>query len=130
MIMPGVQKPHWRPWLRWNASWIGCNCPSVAIPSIVVTSLPSTCTASRLHDLTDSPSTRTVHEPHDVVSHPTLVPVSPRVSRRKYTRSVRGSTSAWRATPLTVTDTLATGPPFGAGGVLDASPAPGFARDR
>src|SRR4029453_2700381 len=31
---------------------------------------------------------------------------------RKYTRSVRGSTSASRATPLTVTDTRATGPPF------------------
>ena len=84
----------------------------MAIPSIVVISRPSAWTASNVHDFTDSPSSRTVHEPHDEVSHPTFVPVSPRVSRRKYTRSVRGSTSASRATPLTVTDTLATGPPF------------------
>src|SRR4029450_8120823 len=29
MIMPGVQKPHWRPWLLRNASWRGWGWPSV-----------------------------------------------------------------------------------------------------
>jgi hypothetical protein len=57
---------------------------------------------------TDSPSTSTVHEPHVEVSHPTFVPVSPRCSLKKYTSSVRGSTSASRGCPFTVTDTLVT----------------------
>jgi hypothetical protein len=38
---------------------------------------PSTCTAKRVHDFTDSPSSSTVHAPQLVVSQPTLVPVSP-----------------------------------------------------
>ena len=50
--------------------------------------------------------------PQLLVSHPTFVPVSPRVSRRKYTRSVRGSTSASRIAPLTVTETCVTGSSF------------------
>ena len=83
MIIPGVQKPHWRPWCSWKAACIGCISPLVASPSMVVTSAPSTWTASRLHDFTDSPSTWTVQAPHTVVSQPTLVPVRPRPSRRK-----------------------------------------------
>ena len=71
-----------------------------------------------------------MHEPHEEVSHPTFVPVSPRVSRRKYTRSVRGSTSASRATPLTVTDTLATGPPFQRVEASIVDPSGSFARVR
>ena len=66
---------------------------SLARPSMVVTSLPSACTASTVHDFTDSPLRCTVHAPHDEVSHPMLVPVRPRASRRWWTRSVRGSTS-------------------------------------
>jgi hypothetical protein len=60
---------------------------------MVVTSDPSACTASIVHDFTDSPSTSTVHAPHDDVSHPTFVPVSPTTSRRYWTSSSRGSTS-------------------------------------
>ena len=37
MIMPGVQKPHWRPWCSQNAAWSGCSPSAEAIPSIVVT---------------------------------------------------------------------------------------------
>ena len=56
-----------------------------------------------------------MHDPHVDVSHPTLVPVSPS-SLRKYTSSVRASTSAWRACPFTVMDTFVTdGLPFRAG---------------
>ena len=29
MIMPGVQKPHWRAWFSWNACCIGCSSPLV-----------------------------------------------------------------------------------------------------
>src|SRR5581483_4888344 len=66
MTMPGVQNPHWRAWFSWNACCTGCSAPSVARPSIVVTSCPSAWTASSVHDLTDSPSRSTVHEPQDV----------------------------------------------------------------
>ena len=38
MIIPGVQKPHCRPWHSRNASCTGCSWPFVARPSIVVTS--------------------------------------------------------------------------------------------
>ena len=51
-------------------------------PSIVVTSVPSACTASTVHDFTDSPSRSTVQAPHDVVSQPMFVAVRPTVSRR------------------------------------------------
>jgi hypothetical protein len=50
---------------------------------MVVISDPSAWTASTVQDLTDLPSIRTVQAPHDEVSQPTLVPVSPSVSRRK-----------------------------------------------
>ena len=30
MIIPGVQKPHWRPWLSQKACWIGWRAPSRA----------------------------------------------------------------------------------------------------
>ena len=79
---------------------------------MVVSSRPSACAASSVHDLTDSPSSSTVQAPQLDVSHPTFVPVSPRVSRRKYTRSVRGSTSAARIAPLTVTETCVMGASF------------------
>src|SRR5712692_6319555 len=47
----------------------------------------------------------TVHAPHWLVSQPTFVPVSPRVSRRKWTSSRRGSTSAVCVAPLTERET-------------------------
>src|SRR3954449_8013302 len=58
-------------------------------------------TASVVHDLTGSPSTSTVHTPQLEVSQPQCVPVRPSVSRRKWTSSSRGSTSAVRGSPLT-----------------------------
>ena len=48
--------------------------PSVASPSIVVTSAPSAWTARQVHDFTATPSSSTVQEPHWLVSHPTFVP--------------------------------------------------------
>ena len=45
--MPGVQKPHCRPWLSLNAACIGCSVPSgCATPSIVMMSAPSACMAT------------------------------------------------------------------------------------
>src|ERR1700736_4375143 len=53
MIMPGVQKPHCRPWCSRNASCIGCSgAPSAASPSMVLTSCPSAMTASVVQDFT------------------------------------------------------------------------------
>src|SRR3954453_14236796 len=60
-------------------------------------------TASVVHDFTGSPPTSTVHTPQLEVSQPQCVPVRPSVSRRKWTSSRRGSTSAVRASPLTGT---------------------------
>ena len=48
---------------------------------MVVSSWPSACTASMVHDLTDSPLTWRVHAPHDEVSQPMFVPVRPSASR-------------------------------------------------
>ena len=59
-----------------------------------MTSRPSACTASTVHDLTGSPSSSTVQAPQCVVSQPMCVPVSRRFSRRKWTRRRRDSTSA------------------------------------
>ena len=55
MIMPGVQKPHCRPWQRENASCIGCK-PAWPRPSMVSTWPPSACAASTLQDLIARPS--------------------------------------------------------------------------
>ena len=47
MIMPGVQKPHWRPCFSQKAAWSGWSAPPpAAMPSIVVTVAPSAWTAS------------------------------------------------------------------------------------
>src|SRR3954454_10122933 len=102
MIMPGVQYPHWSPWCSQNASCSGCSAPSWPIPSIVLTSAPSAWTASSVQDFTASPLRCTVHAPQLDVSQPTCVPVRPSVSRRKWTRSRRGSTSALSSAPFTV----------------------------
>jgi hypothetical protein len=101
--MPGVQKPHCRPCSFQNASWIGWSLPFSASPSIVTMFAPSACTAKRLHDLTAAPSSETVHAPQIEVSQPMCVPVRPSSSLRKWTSSMRGSTSAEWLFALTVT---------------------------
>src|SRR5207244_12239569 len=101
-IMPGVQNPHCRPCCSQNACCTGWSFPSCASPSMVVTERPSTCTAKSEHDFTAAPSSRTVQAPHWLVSQPTCVPVSPSASRRKWTRSMRVSTSRVSATPFTL----------------------------
>src|SRR5262249_47348847 len=106
MIMPGVQKPHCRPWCSRNASCIGCSgAPSAASPSMVLTSWPSAITASVVQDFTALPSRCTTQAPHCEVSQPTWVPVRRRFSRKYCTRRVRGSTSPVTALPFTVNAT-------------------------
>ena len=82
MIIPGVQNPHCRPCISWKAFCIGCRVPFGAIPSIVVTSLPSAWTASTVQLFTASPSRCTVQAPQLLVSQPTTVPTLPSCSRR------------------------------------------------
>src|SRR5213592_1386834 len=107
MTMPGVQKPHCRPWCWRNASCIGCRVPSaLAMPSIVTRSAPSACIASMLHDFTARPFMWMVHAPHWAVSQPTWVPVRRKLSRMKLTSRVRSSTSALAGLPLTVNETF------------------------
>jgi hypothetical protein len=93
IIMPGVQKPHWRPWQAANASCTGSSRVRLARPSTVVTRRPSAMTASTVQDLTGVSSSQTTQAPQLDVSHPQCEPVSPSSSRRKWMSSSRGSTS-------------------------------------
>src|SRR3954452_736695 len=102
MIIAGVQKPHWRPCSSMKPCWTGSSPSAVSMSSIVRTSWPEVMAASVVHDLTGSPSIRTTQAPQLEVSQPQWVPVSPRVSRRKWTSSSRGSTSPVCGSPLTV----------------------------
>ena len=77
MIIPGVQKPHWRPCWSQNACWSGWSVAPSAMPSIVLISAPSAWTASIVHDLALSPLTWTVHAPQLLVSQPMCVPGQP-----------------------------------------------------
>src|SRR6516162_4229240 len=80
----------------------GDNEPSaLAMPSMVVMSLPSACTANIVQDFTDMPSISTVQAPQWVVSQPIWVPVSCRFSRMKCTSRVRGSTRPSTSAPFT-----------------------------
>ncbi len=69
--MPGVQKPHCRPWQALNAACIGCIPSAGVMPSMVVTSAPCACAASTLQLFTARPFRCTVQAPHCAVSQPT-----------------------------------------------------------
>ena len=86
------------------APWRGRR-PGEPMPSIVVTSVPSACTANTRHERTAAPSISTVHAPHTPCSQPRCVPVRWHCSRRKSARVTRGSTVASCARPLTVSRT-------------------------
>ena len=100
MRNPGVQNPHWNPWLSHIASWSGFRTPSSASPSIVVISAPRTCTANVRHDRAASPSMSTVQAPQTPCSQPMCVPVSPRSSRSTSASVFRGSTVAEYEAPV------------------------------
>src|ERR1700688_3215234 len=72
------------------------------MPSMVVTLEPAAWPASTVQDLTALPSIWTTQAPHWLVSQPTWAPVRVRFSRRRWTRSVRSSTSTETALPFTV----------------------------
>ena len=82
---------------------------AVASPSTVVTSRPSTWTASIVQDLIALPSTSTVQAPQLVVSQPRWVPVSPTPRRIRSASSSRGSISATFFAPLIVNRIRRTG---------------------
>src|SRR4030088_495839 len=87
---------------------MGCSSSPFAMPSMVVTFEPAAWPASTVQDFTARPSIWTTQAPHWLVSQPTWVPVRFRWSRRRLTRSVRSSTSAETALPLTVNLTVDT----------------------
>src|SRR5262249_1892628 len=72
---------------------------------MVVTTAPSHCNASIVHDFIARPFTCTTQAPHWVVSQPTCVPVRPSFSLRKSTSIVRPSTTPWTKRPFTVIET-------------------------
>ncbi len=83
IIMPGVQKPHCRPWQTAKASCTGSSLPPGARPSTVVTRRPSAMTASIVQDLSGVSSSHTTQAPQLDVSQPQCVPVNLSSSRRK-----------------------------------------------
>jgi hypothetical protein len=103
IIMPGVQKPHCKPWHSAKAVCTGSSAPCFARPSTVVTRCPSAMTARTVQDLTGMSSSHTTQAPQLDVSQPQCEPVSPRSSRRKWISSSRGSTTRAWSVPLTVT---------------------------
>ena len=110
-IIPGVQNPHCRPCSWWKPSWIGLSLPPWARPSTVVIRRPSAIGASSVHDFTGRPSRSTVQAPQLLVSQPMWVPVNPSLVRMRSTSRVRGSQSALRTAPFTVTVTFTPAPP-------------------
>ncbi len=94
ITIPGVQKPHCRPCSSWKPCWTGSSSPSFSIDSIVRTLCPSQLAARVVQDLTGRPSMWTTQAPQLEVSQPQWVPVSPSVSRRKWTSSRAGSISS------------------------------------
>ena len=75
MTMPGVQKPHCRPWHSLNAACIGCSSPLRGDAFDRRDLRAVACAASSMHDFTARPSRWIVHAPHWPVSQPTCVPV-------------------------------------------------------
>src|SRR3954471_23779948 len=78
------------------------------MPSMVVILAPSACPTSTVQDFTAQPSICTTQAPHWLGSQPIWVPVRPRWSRNRWTRSVRSSTSADTFLPFTVRLTVGT----------------------
>ena len=70
IIIPGVQKPHCRPWQRMKPSCTGSSWPFTARPSTVRTLWPEAITASMVQDFTGTPSTSTTQVPQLLVSQP------------------------------------------------------------
>ena len=69
--IPGVQKPHWRPWFFLKDFCMACKFSFVPKPSTVKTFLLLHCTAKTEQDFTHLSSKKIIQEPHWVVSHPT-----------------------------------------------------------
>src|SRR5688572_8037344 len=102
---------------------------------MVVTSPPSACTASTLHDFTLVPFRCTVQAPQLLVSQPMTVPVLPTFSRRYCTSSIRGSTSSATFSPSTMRLIRVMGTPLsehdcGAGHVMTEGLGSGWPRAR
>ena len=78
--MPGVQKPHCRPWVSRKACCSGWSSSGLsARPSTVCDLVPSAWTASIRQERTGSPSSSTVQAPQTPCSQPTWVPVRPQL---------------------------------------------------
>ncbi len=88
-----------------NACCKGWSWSPSAKPSIVVTSAPSSRTASVRHEFTRCPSTRTVQAPQAPALQPFFEPVRPKCSRSRSSNEVRLSTVTVRWLPFTVRDT-------------------------
>src|SRR5690606_9609283 len=74
---------HWRASWATKAAWTGWSRPSVARPSTVRTSRPSSSSTGSTQEATGTPSTEIVHAPHTPVPQTSLAPVRPRSWRMK-----------------------------------------------
>src|SRR5712691_7557435 len=100
MMNPGVQIPHCKAACSRNFCCKGCSLDGVASPSIVATSLPAVSTARTRQESTRTPSSKTLQAPQLPLLQPSLVPVSPRSSRRTSNRLCRGSQRKSTSSPL------------------------------
>ena len=76
ITMPGVQKPHCRPWLLAERRLHRMQrAVGLAMPSMVTISAPLACIARMLQLFTALPFMWIVQAPHCAVSQPTCVPV-------------------------------------------------------
>src|SRR5712692_5110001 len=88
---PGVQMPHCKAACSRNFCCRGWSLDGLASPSIVATSFPAVSTARTRQESTNTPSSNTLQAPQLPLLHPSLVPVSPRSSRRTSNRLCRVS---------------------------------------
>ncbi len=116
ITMPGVQKPHCRPWHSLNAACIGCIVPSAAREALDGGDLRAVGLRGEHVARLDGAAVEMDRARAALARcrSPRACRSSARSLRRNSTSSVRGSTSAVTALPLTVNESLTdTGASFG-----------------
>src|SRR6266436_5778441 len=113
MIIPGVQKAHWKAPASRKACCTGCRRPSFSSPSMVVIDFPTPALTWTWQERRGAPSIKTVHAPHCPSPQPYLLPVRPSSSRSTVNREVSGGYRTGNLLPFT-SSSISAGilPPF------------------
>src|SRR6266852_437996 len=111
MIIPGVQKAHWKAPASRKACCTGCRRPSFSSPSMVVIDFPTPALTGTWHERRGAPPIRTVHAPHCPSPQPYLLPVRASSSRSTVNREVSGRYRTEHLLPFTSSSISAGIPP-------------------